>query len=70
MTGILLLAALKTLSVLGVEGGYSEEIDPAESAIFARADKIVAAITADYKAAYGDEPTCALIEPSEGAHLV
>jgi len=34
------------------------------------ADKIVAAITADYKAAYGDEPTCALIEPSEGAHLV
>ncbi len=34
------------------------------------ADKIAAAITADYKAAYGDEPTCALIEPSEGAHLV
>ena len=43
MTGILLLAALKTLSVLGVEGGYSEEIAPAESAIFARADKVVAA---------------------------
>ena len=34
------------------------------------ADKIAAAITADYKAVYGDEPTCALIEPSEGAHLV
>ena len=34
------------------------------------ADRIAAAITADYKAAYGDEPTCALIEPSEGAHLV
>ena len=34
------------------------------------AEKIAAAITADYKAAYGDEPTCALIEPSEGAHLV
>lgn len=34
------------------------------------ADQIAAAITADYKAAYGDEPTCALIEPSEGAHIV
>lgn len=36
----------------------------------AAADRIAAAITADYKAAYGDEPTCSLIEPSEGAHLV
>ena len=34
------------------------------------ADQIAAAITADYKAAYGDEPSCALIEPSEGAHVV
>lgn len=34
------------------------------------ADKIAATITADYKAVYGDEPTCSLIEPSEGAHLV
>ena len=34
------------------------------------AEKIAAAITADYKAIYGDEPTCAIIEPSEGAHLV
>ena len=34
------------------------------------ADRIAAQITADYKAVYGDEPTCALIKPSEGAHLV
>ncbi len=34
------------------------------------ADKIAAQITAAYKTAYGDEPTCALIKPSEGAHLV
>ena len=34
------------------------------------ADRIAAAITADYRAAYGDEPSCALIEPSEGAHVV
>ena len=34
------------------------------------ADKIAAAITAAYKTAYGDEPTCALIKPSAGAHLV
>ena len=34
------------------------------------ADKIAAAITAAYKTAYGDEPTCAVIKPSEGAHLV
>ena len=29
-----------------------------------------AAITADYKAVYGDEPACAVIKPSQGAHLV
>ena len=34
------------------------------------ADKIAAAITAAYKTVYGDEPTCALIKPSAGAHLV
>ena len=34
------------------------------------ADKIAAAITAAYKTAYGDAPTCAVIKPSEGAHLV
>ena len=34
------------------------------------ADKIANAIAQAYKTAYGDEPTCALIKPSEGAHLV
>ena len=34
------------------------------------ADKIAATIIAEYKAVYGDEPTCSLIKPSEGAHLV
>lgn len=34
------------------------------------ADKIAAAITEAYKTVYGDEPTCALITPSEGARLV
>ena len=34
------------------------------------ADKIAAQITQAYKTAYGDEPTCAVINPSEGAHLV
>ena len=34
------------------------------------ADKIAAAITQAYKTAYGDEPTCAVIKPSAGAHLV
>ena len=34
------------------------------------ADKIAAKITEAYKAAYGDEPTCAVINPSDGAHLV
>ena len=43
MTGILLAAALKTLTVLGAEGSYSEEISPVESEVFARADGILAA---------------------------
>ena len=34
------------------------------------ADKIASTITEAYKTAYGDEPTCALIKPSEGARLV
>ncbi len=34
------------------------------------AEKISAAIVAAYRAAYGDEPECRLIKPSEGAHLV
>ena len=34
------------------------------------ADKIAAQSTQAYKTAYGDEPTCAVIKPSAGAHLV
>jgi len=34
------------------------------------ADKIAEKITKEYKAIYGDGPTCSLIEPSDGAHLV
>ena len=34
------------------------------------ADKIAAQITQAYKTAYGDEPTCAVIKPSAGAHVV
>ena len=34
------------------------------------AEKIAAAISKEYKAKFGDEPTCSLIKPSEGAHLV
>lgn len=34
------------------------------------ADKISTIITKEYKAKFGDEPTCSLIKPSEGAHLV
>ncbi len=52
------------LSGGGFGGSCCLLVDPAA------ADKLAAAITADYKAAYGDEPACALIEPSEGAHLV
>lgn len=43
MTGLFLLAALKTLSVLGAEGSFSEEVSPAESEVFARADGIISA---------------------------
>ena len=34
------------------------------------ADRISAAIVKEYKAKFGDEPSCSLIKPSEGAHLV
>ena len=34
------------------------------------ADKISTIITKEYKAKYGDEPTCSLIKPSEGAHII
>ena len=34
------------------------------------ADKISAAITKEYKAKYGDEPTCSLIKPSKGAYII
>ena len=34
------------------------------------ADAISAKITKEYKAKFGDEPTCSLIQPSDGAHLV
>ena len=34
------------------------------------AEKIAAQISREYKAKFGDEPVCSLIQPSEGAHLV
>ena len=34
------------------------------------ADKIAAKIAKEYKAKFGDEPTCSVIQPSDGAHLV
>ena len=43
MTGLLLLAALKTLTVLGAEGSFSEEISTPEAEVFERADRILAA---------------------------
>lgn len=36
----------------------------------AAADRIAAQITREYKAKFGDEPVCSLIQPSDGAHLV
>ncbi len=52
------------LSGGGFGGSCCLLVDPA------RAQEIASSISAAYKAAYGDEPSCALIEPSEGAHLV
>ena len=34
------------------------------------ADRIAAAIVKEYRAKFGDEPTCSLIKPSDGAHLI
>ena len=34
------------------------------------ADKIASRISKEYKAKFGDEPTCSLIAPSDGAHIV
>ena len=36
----------------------------------AAADRISAVITSEYKAQFGDEPVCSLIQPSDGARLV
>ena len=52
------------LSGGGFGGSCCLLVDPAA------ADKIAAQITKEYKAKFGDEPTCSLIKPSEGAHLV
>ena len=43
MTGLVLLAALKTLTVMGAEGDFSEEISRPETEVFERADRILAA---------------------------
>ncbi|MBE6382434.1 MAG: galactokinase [Lentisphaerae bacterium] len=52
------------LSGGGFGGSCCLLVDPAA------ADKIASQITREYKAKFGDEPTCSLIKPSEGAHLV
>ncbi len=36
----------------------------------AAADRIAAQITREYQAKFGDEPTCSLIQPSQGAQLI
>lgn len=52
------------LSGGGFGGSCCLLVDPAA------AEKISSIITKEYKAKFGDEPTCSLIKPSEGAHLV
>ena len=52
------------LSGGGFGGSCCLLVDPAA------ADRIAAQITREYKAKFGDEPTCSLIRPSEGAHIV
>jgi len=52
------------LSGGGFGGSCCLLVDPAE------AESIAAAISAEYRAKFGDEPTCSLIKPSDGAHLV
>ena len=52
------------LSGGGFGGSCCLLVDPAA------ADRIAAQISREYKAKFGDEPTCSLIMPSEGAHIV
>ena len=52
------------LSGGGFGGSCCLLVDPAA------AEKIAAQISREYKAKFGDEPTCSLIQPSDGAHLV
>ena len=52
------------LSGGGFGGSCCLLVDPAA------ADRIAARISKEYKAKFGDEPTCSLIQPSDGAHLV
>ena len=52
------------LSGGGFGGSCCLLVDPAA------AEKIATAISKEYKAKSGDEPTCSLIKASEGAHLV
>ena len=52
------------LSGGGFGGSCCLLVDPAA------ADAIAAKITKEYKAKFGDEPTCSVIQPSDGAHLV
>lgn len=52
------------LSGGGFGGSCCLLVDPAA------AEKIAAQITKEYKAKFGDEPTCSLIKPSDGAYLV
>ena len=52
------------LSGGGFGGSCCLLVDPAA------ADSIAAKITKEYKAKFGDEPTCSLIQPSDGAHIV
>ncbi len=52
------------LSGGGFGGSCCLLVDPAA------AEKISGVITREYKAKFGDEPTCSLIKPSDGAHLV
>ena len=52
------------LSGGGFGGSCCLLVDPAA------ADAISAKITKEYKAKFGDEPTCSVIQPSDGAHLV
>ena len=43
MTGLAILAVIKTLTILGGDGSFSEEASSAEVAVFERTDAILAA---------------------------